>query len=79
MSPQSGKGRGAAVPKFGEWDVNGSDGGAAGFTVIFSQARDERQKAKAAPPPPPPPPPPPAMDAWSSPQYARKKRWLCCF
>ncbi|KAM7480115.1 hypothetical protein LguiA_028328 [Lonicera macranthoides] len=37
-----GRGRGRPLPKFGEWESNGPTN-AAGFTVIFNKARDERR------------------------------------
>uniref|UniRef100_A0A7N0UVJ4 RIN4 pathogenic type III effector avirulence factor Avr cleavage site domain-containing protein n=1 Tax=Kalanchoe fedtschenkoi TaxID=63787 RepID=A0A7N0UVJ4_KALFE len=63
------------LPKFGEWDVN-DPATAAGFTVIFNRAREEK-KANGS-------------ESWKSASYRRssqhgkqshkdrlKRRWLC--
>lgn len=40
-------GKGGALPKFGEWDVN-NPASADGFTVIFAKARDEKKATGTA-------------------------------
>ncbi|KAK9699245.1 hypothetical protein RND81_08G162600 [Saponaria officinalis] len=40
-------GRGRALPKFGEWDVNNA-ASSEGFTVIFNKARDQKKTSGTA-------------------------------
>ncbi|KAI4365497.1 hypothetical protein MLD38_021477 [Melastoma candidum] len=43
-----GQGGGAAVPKFGDWDMKARAGaGDGGYTVIFNQARAEKHKSSS--------------------------------
>ncbi|KAK4782370.1 hypothetical protein SAY86_016472 [Trapa natans] len=41
--------RGAALPKFGDWDVNNPSMAGGGFTQIFNQVREEKQQRVVGP------------------------------
>ncbi|XP_073040952.1 protein NOI4-like isoform X2 [Primulina eburnea] len=74
-------GKGGALPKFGEWDVN-NPASADGFTVIFAKARDEKKAtgtaahAASIPQQQPTNPMPQQHEDY---QYQQKRKWLCCF
>ncbi|XP_075501159.1 protein NOI4-like isoform X2 [Primulina tabacum] len=74
-------GKGGALPKFGEWDVN-NPASADGFTVIFAKARDEKKATGTAahdasiPQQQPTNPMPQQHEDY---QYQQKRKWLCCF
>ncbi|XP_019190243.1 PREDICTED: uncharacterized protein LOC109184676 isoform X2 [Ipomoea nil] len=60
--------RRSSVPQFGGWDQKKGGGEeCTNYTLVFTQAREDRKQHKSELPTHPPPPPPPHISAFSAP------------